>query len=104
MPLMWSSIMLSNNFLYSSKTHSSMFCEVVLVIGFGFIKVSSRLDFGDDRCRKAIRLLHILLVLKGLLLLLWVGVKDNRSILCAKIRTLAIDRGWIVVGEEHLQQ
>src|SRR5579862_3990090 len=67
-------------------------------------KGRERLDCGDNRVAPYTLGGYLLDRLLRLLFLLGVAIKDDRPIIRALIRSLAIKSGWVPYGQEHPQE
>src|SRR5215467_3619197 len=76
--------------------------SIVLMIGLGGIEALQMYDLRDDAMRKDLGLINLRNVRIGDAFLLIVGIEDGGAILCAFVRTLAIELGGVVsYGKEN---
>src|SRR5215831_1467344 len=74
--------------------------QKVLMVVLGCVELPIRLDLGDDCPIEDARLVELSDIGLGDPRLLGIRRKDCRAILCADIRTLAIELGWIMDDRE----
>ena len=74
------------------------------MIFFGRIEFGSRRHFGYHRrgiCSRAVQFFYFC---QGLFLLFRREPENGRPVLGADVRSLAVERGWVVVGKKNVQQ
>ena len=78
--------------------------KIFLMIILGDVEILDRFHFCNDGAVPDSLGIQLADGLFGNGLLLWGVIENCRAVLCAHIRALAIQCGWVVNGEEDIQQ